>query len=54
MMLTGDNEKVAREVGKQIGIEHVMAEVLPHEKADKINELKKGGQSSRYDWRRNQ
>ncbi len=43
MMLTGDNEKVAREVGKQIGIEHVMAEVLPHEKADKINELKKAG-----------
>nr|WP_059104898.1 copper-translocating P-type ATPase [Shouchella shacheensis] len=43
LMLTGDNEKVAREVGKQIGINYVIAEVLPHEKAEKIKELQKGG-----------
>lgn len=41
VMLTGDNEKVAQEVAKQIGIDQVIAEVLPHEKAEKIKELKK-------------
>ncbi|QQK76148.1 copper-translocating P-type ATPase [Salicibibacter cibarius] len=43
VMLTGDNEKVAQEVAKQIGIDQVIAEVLPHEKAEKVKELKKNG-----------
>ncbi|SDJ15517.1 copper-translocating P-type ATPase [Natribacillus halophilus] len=43
VMLTGDNEKVAHEVAKQIGIDQVIAEVLPHEKAEKVKELKKDG-----------
>ncbi|SDI91350.1 copper-translocating P-type ATPase [Natribacillus halophilus] len=44
VMLTGDNEKVAHEVAKQIGIDQVIAEVLPHEKAEKVKELKKDGE----------
>ncbi|QDI91993.1 cadmium-translocating P-type ATPase [Salicibibacter cibarius] len=43
VMLTGDNEKVAQEVAKQIGIDQVIAEVLPHEKAEKVKELKIDG-----------
>lgn len=42
-MLTGDNQKVADEVGKQIGISHVFAEVLPEQKSEKIESLTKEG-----------
>ncbi|OHR63751.1 ATPase [Bacillus sp. HMSC76G11] len=42
IMLTGDNQQVANYVGKQIGLDEVYAEVLPHEKAKKINEIKQG------------
>ncbi|WP_349407476.1 heavy metal translocating P-type ATPase [Pseudalkalibacillus sp. SCS-8] len=41
IMLTGDNQKVAHWVAKQLNLDEVYAEVLPHEKADKINEIKK-------------
>ncbi|TGE31144.1 heavy metal translocating P-type ATPase [Desulfosporosinus sp. Sb-LF] len=37
-MITGDNKKVAQMVGEQVGIDEVMAEVLPQ---DKINIIKK-------------
>lgn len=40
IMLTGDNKQVANYVGKQIGLDEVYAEVLPHEKANKVNEIK--------------
>lgn len=43
VMLTGDNEKTAEIVAKQIGIEKVIPNVTPKEKAEKIKELKKGG-----------
>ncbi|MDX8366695.1 copper-translocating P-type ATPase [Cytobacillus sp. IB215665] len=43
LMLTGDNYKVAQWVGKQLNLDDVVAEVLPHEKADKIKELKANG-----------
>ncbi|MRH43213.1 copper-translocating P-type ATPase [Aquibacillus halophilus] len=43
MMLTGDNYKVAQWVAKQLNLDDVIAEVLPHEKADKIKELKDKG-----------
>lgn len=43
VMLTGDNIKVAQEVAKQIGIDQVIAEVLPHEKAEKVKKLKEEG-----------
>ncbi|KRG13954.1 ATPase [Virgibacillus soli] len=36
IMLTGDNAKVAQYVGAKLGIDEVFAEVLPHEKSDKI------------------
>ena len=43
VMLTGDNEKTAEIVAKQIGIEKVISNVTPKEKAEKIKELKKDG-----------
>jgi P-type Cu2+ transporter len=43
VMLTGDNKRVAAYVGEEIGIDKVIAEVLPAEKADKISSLQKEG-----------
>jgi P-type Cu2+ transporter len=39
VMLTGDNEATARRIADELGIEHVIAEVLPAEKAAKVAEL---------------
>lgn len=39
VMLTGDNEKTAHTVAKEIGIEQVIANVLPQEKLDVIKKL---------------
>lgn len=36
IMLTGDHTKVAEYVGKKLGLEEIFAEVLPHEKSEKI------------------
>lgn len=43
IMLTGDNENTAKAIGKQAGIEKIIAGVMPSEKADKIKELQKEG-----------
>lgn len=43
VMLTGDNEKTAEIIAKQIGIDKVISNVTPKEKAEKIKELKKDG-----------
>jgi len=43
VMLTGDNEATARRIGDQLGIDTVIAEVLPGDKAEKIAELQKAG-----------
>lgn len=43
VMLTGDNEKTALSVANQVGIKNVIAGVLPKEKAQRIQELKKDG-----------
>jgi len=43
-MITGDNDATARAVGKTLGIEHVLAEVLPGGKAGEIQRLRDAGQ----------
>lgn len=43
VMLTGDNRKTAEAVRQQLGIEEVVAEVLPQDKERKISELKAAG-----------
>jgi len=43
VMLTGDNEATARRIGAQLGIDTVIAEVLPGDKAAKVAELQGGG-----------
>ncbi|RLF01652.1 MAG: heavy metal translocating P-type ATPase [Thermoprotei archaeon] len=42
-MLTGDNSKVAKWVAGELGLDGYFAEVLPHEKAERIAELQKHG-----------
>lgn len=42
-MLTGDNRRTAQYIADKVGITHVMAEVLPQDKAGKIDELRKSG-----------
>jgi P-type Cu2+ transporter len=43
VMLTGDAKPVAEGVGRDLGIDTVLAEVLPEEKAGKIQELQRQG-----------
>ena len=43
VMITGDNLVTAKAIAKQVGIKEVIANVLPEEKAKKIEELQKRG-----------
>ncbi|RMG28563.1 MAG: cadmium-translocating P-type ATPase [Methanobacteriota archaeon] len=43
-MLTGDNAKVAQWVSQELGIDDYFAEVLPHQKAEKVKELQAKGE----------
>lgn len=43
MMLTGDNKLVAKWVAEEIGLDEYFAEVLPHQKAEKIKEVQGRG-----------
>lgn len=43
VMLTGDNEKTANAIAAQMGIDEVLAQVLPHEKEARIRSLQEKG-----------
>ena len=43
VMLTGDNQRVAQAIGDQVGIDRVIAGVLPNEKADHVRALEQSG-----------
>lgn len=45
VMLTGDNERTGKYIAAKVGIETILAEVMPQEKAYKIKELQQAGQS---------
>ena len=43
VMLTGDNERTAKAIGEQAGVDEVIAGVLPDGKEDVIKKLKEEG-----------
>lgn len=42
-MMTGDNERTARAIAKEVGIDNILAEVLPENKAEEVEKIKSSG-----------
>ncbi|MDM5212068.1 heavy metal translocating P-type ATPase [Peribacillus sp. NJ4] len=43
VMITGDNKQTAQAIANEVGIDHVIAEVLPEGKAEEVKNLQKSG-----------
>jgi Cu+-exporting ATPase len=44
-MITGDNRRTAEAIGREVGVDRVMAEVLPESKARTVGEIRKQGKT---------